>query len=292
MSTALDFYAPYDAGAGGNATEAGWRTIMRRVLATGVLAGVLNNFEVYADSTGLQVKVKSGECWIVGHLGQSTSEKILAVASNSSGSTRGDRVVLRNHFGDNRIVLDILTGVSATPPTVTQDTSMWEISLATISVPNADASIDAAQVTDARTWTETAPPIAVSDTQNTIGTTTSGSYTAALSGAGAATCSKVFTAPASGQVIITHSLETACAPTTDLALCSIEVKTGNVIGSGTTVLAAAHDNAVYSGNTRRGGSSKLLTGLTPGSQYNVRLLYAVTGGTGTYVSKHLIVTPG
>lgn len=153
MATTLDTYAPYDAGAGADSMEATWRKMMRRVLETGVIAHVTNEFNVFADSTGMQVKVSTGECWIQGQWGESTAQKTLAIASNSSGSTRGDRVILRNDFVNNRIELDVLTGVSATPPAVTQDASKWEISLATVSIPNADASIDAGQVTDDRQWT-------------------------------------------------------------------------------------------------------------------------------------------
>lgn len=289
MATTLDTYAPYDAGAGGDSMEATWRAMMRRVLSTGVFTGVLNEFGVYADSTGMQVKVRTGECWIAGHWGQSTSEKILPVAANALGVTRGDRVVLRNKFGDNRIELDVLTGTTGTPPAVTQDTSMWEISLATLSVPNGDLSIDAGQVTDDRLWTSTAGgPRSVSDTQNTAGTTTSGGYTSALTGGTA--CGVAFIAPASGMVMVHNNVDLKNT-TAALSLCSFRIGTGATPGGGSSVFAAQDAEAVFSSAEISAGRSRLITGLTAGATYNAQQNFVVGGGTGTFSNKHLAVVP-
>jgi hypothetical protein len=146
MATILEAYAPFDAGAGANVFEAVWRKFMKYPVATGVLANVLNQFEVYGDSSGRQVKIKTGECWIQGHWGTKTTETTLAIAANSSGSTRTDRVVLRADFNNNWIELDVLTGGGA----VTQNTSIWEISLATVTVINGASTIAAGDVTDTR----------------------------------------------------------------------------------------------------------------------------------------------
>lgn len=288
MATTLDAYAPYDAGPGGDSMEATWRAMMRRVLADGVLVSVTNMFECYADSTGLQVKIKTGECWIAGHWGQSTAEKILPVSANALGITRGDRIVLRNHFGNNRIELDVLTGTTGTPPAVTQDTSMWEISVATLSVPNGDLSIDAGQVTDARVWTQTARPAAVTDTENTAGTTTSGAYTSTLTGG--TTCQVVFTAPASGMVLISNSCDLKNSGAA-VSLCSIQVRAGGTPGAGTIFLAASDNEALFANAEVSATRTKLLTGLTPGSIYNVEQLFVVGGGTGTFALKQLSVVP-
>jgi hypothetical protein len=291
MATSLDSYAPYDAGAGADSMEATWRAMMRRVLADGVIVGVTNMFECFADSTGLQVKVKSGECWIAGQWGQSTAQKTLPIAANALGITRGDRVVLRNDFGNNRIELDVLTGTTGTPPAVTQNTSIWEISIATVSVPNGDLSIDAAQVTDARVWTQTpgTAPTSVTDIQNTNGTTTSGSFTTTLTGGTA--CGVAFTAPASGRVLILSNCQVGNSSSPFLSLCSLQVRTGSVVGSGTIILAAANEESLYDDPGGRHAISRLVTGLTPGSAYNAQQLFAVTGGTGSFSNKSLTVVP-
>ncbi|MFI9817568.1 hypothetical protein [Saccharothrix variisporea] len=149
MATSLTTYAPFDSGAGASVTESTWRSFMKYMIDTGPLANVLNEFEVYADSSGMQVKVKSGECWIQGHWGQKTTETTLAISSNSTGSTRIDRVILRANFTTDVIELDVLTG-TASAPAVTTNTSVWEVSLATVSVANGAVTIAAGNVTDDR----------------------------------------------------------------------------------------------------------------------------------------------
>lgn len=132
----------------------------------------------------------------------------------------------------------------------------------------------------------------LSSIQNTAGTTTSVSFTAALSGGTA--CSLVFTAPPSGKVMIFHNCEVTQNTAAHFAIATFRVRTGNVIGSGTDVIDASNDNeAIFAASTTsvRFGSSRLLTGLTPGSSYNVQELFRVTAGTGTFQKKSLIVQP-
>lgn len=163
MATALDTFLLYDSGAGANVAEAGWRQSMRHLhgSASGVIRGFANEFAVTGDSTGMQVKVATGECWIRGNYGESTAIKTLAITAAHATLGRKDRVVLRNDFGNNRIELDILTGTAAgaadgsgaTAPDPATTTAVWETNLAVVTVPAADTSIDAAQVTDDRTYT-------------------------------------------------------------------------------------------------------------------------------------------
>ena len=155
MAVNLDTYAPFDDGPGANTTESGWRAFMRRLSNSGVIRDVGNSLSVYADSTGMQVKVRTGEVWIEGHWGAVTVEKVCPVAAAHATLARVDRVVARADFTNNRIEVDVVAGSTATPtvpPDLTQNTTIWETSLATVSVPAADTGIDAAQVTDARTY--------------------------------------------------------------------------------------------------------------------------------------------
>ncbi|MDF2968938.1 MAG: hypothetical protein K0Q93_2716 [Nocardioidaceae bacterium] len=150
MATTLEAYAPFATGAGANVTEDTWRKFMAlNQGGSGVLRGVLQDFVLFADSTGMQVKVAPGECWIRGHWGTKTTETILPIATNSSGNPRKDRVVLRADFLNDRIELDVLTGTPAvTPvaPTLTQNSSMWETSLGYVSVPAGDDTIGLSQI--------------------------------------------------------------------------------------------------------------------------------------------------
>lgn len=153
MSVSLDTFAPFDAGPGADVQEDTWRRFMRHLLPTGVIGASGGEFEVYADSTGMQVKARTGECWIRAHWGESTLEKTLAVATADATNPRKDRVILRADFLNNRIELDVLTGTPAvTPavPTLQQDTTMWEIPLGIVTVAAGVITIAAGDVQDDR----------------------------------------------------------------------------------------------------------------------------------------------
>lgn len=175
MATTLDQYMPYDSGPGANVTEDGWRKFMKHLRGDGVIRGFLDEFVVFGDSTGRQVKVKAGECWIQGNWGQLASQKTLSIAANSSGNPRIDRVILRNDFSNNRIEVDVLTGTPAgTPvaPAVTQNTTKWEISLALVAVANGAATITAGNVTDYRTFIDGSCRYTVDSGLQTVATST------------------------------------------------------------------------------------------------------------------------
>jgi hypothetical protein len=155
VAVLTDTYAPFDAGAGSNVMEGTWRKFMSHMMLgrSGVLKGAGLDAEVFGDSTGMQVKVRTGEFWLRGHWAEVTSTKTLTVPAAHSTLSRIDRVVVRVDFSDNEIELDVVEGTAASSPTapaVTQDSSIWEVSLATVSVPAGDTSIGSNQVTDAR----------------------------------------------------------------------------------------------------------------------------------------------
>lgn len=127
------------------------------------------------------------------------------------------------------------------------------------------------------------------DIQNTAGTTTSGAFTATLTGGTA--CGVAFTAPASGKIMVYNNCEVQNSAAPTLSLCTIRIRTGSTVGSGSDILAAANAEAIFGGVSFRAGTSRPLSGLTPGSLYNAQQLFAVGGGTGTYVNKSLIVAP-
>jgi hypothetical protein len=143
-------YWPFATGAGATVTEARWSAMAKQWMPDGVLAGYLNQLQVFADSTGMQVKVRSGEAHIQGHVFRSDAEEILAVAANNSGSTRLDRVVVRLSWVAKTITIAVKTG-TASLPALQQDSSVWEISLAQISVANLASTIASGNVSDLRT---------------------------------------------------------------------------------------------------------------------------------------------
>jgi hypothetical protein len=130
----------------------------------------------------------------------------------------------------------------------------------------------------------------VSNAQATLGTTTSTGLTATLTSGTA--CSVVFTSPPSGKVLIGNNCECLNSGA-GFSLCTIQVRTGAVVGSGTLILTAADNEAIINTGTssNRNGVTRLLEGLTPGAQYNCQQLFRVQSGTGSFLRKQLIVTP-
>lgn len=155
MATAMNAYAPFDSGPGSNVTEDGWRAMMRRGNISGVVKGSGSEMLPFGDSSGMQVKVPTGEVVIEGYWGQITSVTpfALSIAANGSGSTRFDLVVARAHWGNNVVEVDVITGTpGSSVPGVTRDSVRWEIPLAVVTVVNGAATIAAADVADARQW--------------------------------------------------------------------------------------------------------------------------------------------
>lgn len=159
MSTTLTEYFPFDAGTGANVTESQWRKMASLWFGTGVVddaLSLLNELAVSQRAAGanMSVDVATGQTWIRGEFGELTVATNLGISANATGNPRIDRVVLRADFVNNNIVVDVLTGtpaVSPVAPALTQNTSMWEISLAAIAVAAGAVSIVTANITDERT---------------------------------------------------------------------------------------------------------------------------------------------
>lgn len=146
-------YFPFDSGAGANVTEAQWSLMAKNWLNTGVIKDVLNELLCFADSTGMQVKVKSGQAWMQGHFFQSAAEETLSISNADSTNPRIDRVIVRIDWTANTIQLAVLSGtpaVSPSAPSLTQNNTRWEISLAQVYVGANVSTIAAGNITDER----------------------------------------------------------------------------------------------------------------------------------------------
>jgi hypothetical protein len=152
-------YFPFDSGSGGSVTELQWSKMARHWIANGVLQKTLNELQVFADSSGMQVKVKSGSAWIEGHFYESDAEETLPIAPADLSNPRVDRVIVRLDWAANLIELAVLQGIPAvTPkaPALTQNTSRWEIGLAQVTVGANVLTIAADKVTDERMFISSA----------------------------------------------------------------------------------------------------------------------------------------
>lgn len=130
--------------------------------------------------------------------------------------------------------------------------------------------------------------VTVANAQATTVTTTSTSYTTS-----GTDCAVSFVAPTTGRVIIHTIARCVNDGATGGTLVAPETRTGGTVGSGTVVESAADTNGTshYGTNFARGSATHLLTGLTAGSTYNVRLLMRVTAGTGSIANREVIIQP-
>lgn len=155
-------YYPFGAGAGSGIDETEWSEFARYFRATGVIEGglSLNDLEGYADSTGMQVKVKSGVAMIEGHFIKSTAVETLPITTSDPTNPRIDLIVARVDWVNNDMEIDVVDGAasgSPSPPALTRTSSVYEIQLAEVYVAASVSTIDAGDITDTREWSVDGP---------------------------------------------------------------------------------------------------------------------------------------
>ncbi len=153
MATDFDSYYPFDSGNGSNVTEAEWSKMIRIHSPSGVIAQKDNELEVYGDSSGMQVKVKTGAFFILGHYGEITSEKTIAIDTADPSNPRIDLIVVKLDWTNNKIQLDVVKGTPASSPvepSLTQSSTVWELAIAKVAVGAGVSTITSGNVTDYR----------------------------------------------------------------------------------------------------------------------------------------------
>jgi hypothetical protein len=136
-------------------------SLWARNLGEGVIDGKGFELEPFADSTGMNIKVKTGQSLVRGHFYDNTAEETLTIANADLTNPRIDLVVLKLDPTANSILLTVLPGtpnVSPSAPTPTQtDGAVYEQIIAEVYVGAAVATIAPEDVTDLRTilvpWT-------------------------------------------------------------------------------------------------------------------------------------------
>ena len=123
-------------GDGGPYNRDQMRLLFQSVLGAddGVLRSQLNNFAVTIN--GSILRAASGRAVVNGTLVESTANVDKTPTVPSVGTT-GLRIVLRKHWANNAMTVELLEAAdgTATPPAVTQtDGTQWEISLATAEI--------------------------------------------------------------------------------------------------------------------------------------------------------------
>lgn len=134
-----------------------WRAMARNWMTTGVLPGFLLDLEVFGDSSGRQVKVRTGAAIVEGHYYDSDATETLALAANSSGNPRRDLVVVRVNTSvvPATITLVVIQGTpsgSPTTPAHSTTSTIYDLPLGYATVADGAVTIDAGDVVDLRVW--------------------------------------------------------------------------------------------------------------------------------------------
>jgi hypothetical protein len=157
-----------------------WKSFLAVMAVPGVIRGVDESLRTFGDASGMQVKVRPGQIWAQGIWGRIASETIVPIPTAHATLARRDRVVARVTYDagggvagtGGKVELDVLQGTTTggvtdpllvSPPDLTRNSAIFEISLAVVSIPPADAGIDSTQVFDARQYGGPISPTVVDD---------------------------------------------------------------------------------------------------------------------------------
>lgn len=146
-----------DTAHGGNSSEDRWELMEPTWLASGVIQGVGNEFAVYADSTGMRVKIPSGRAWLDGTMANEDAaggDILATIAAADATNPRIDRVVIRRDFVNHTMAYVVIAGTAAVapvPPSTNRNLAgVYDLSLAQVRVNAAVVTIAPANVTDER----------------------------------------------------------------------------------------------------------------------------------------------
>lgn len=136
-----------------------WPKYLDSYVTDGVVKGYGNDLQVYGNSSGMKVLIKTGKVFVHTHFGILSNEIELGITAADPTYARKDLVVARAVYAsapNSVLVLDVKAGVPSSnpvPPTTTHTAGVtWEVPLAIVSVAAGASTIAAANVTDARVY--------------------------------------------------------------------------------------------------------------------------------------------
>ncbi len=136
-----------------------WPKYLDSYVTDGVVKGYGNDLQVYGNSSGMKVLIKTGKVFVHTHFGILSNEIELGIPVADPAYGRKDLVVARAVYAsapNSVLVLDVKTGVPSSnpvPPTLTKTAGVtWEVPLAIVSVAAGASTIAAGNVTDARIY--------------------------------------------------------------------------------------------------------------------------------------------
>jgi hypothetical protein len=127
-----------------------WREYFKMIVASGVVSDYENDLEVKQQTVANKsVQILTGAVSIQGTKRITDSALTLNVADNTSGSTRIDRIVARLNIPDRKIEFVVKQGTTVAP-TLTRTDTVYELSLAKLTLANGYSSITDGIITDER----------------------------------------------------------------------------------------------------------------------------------------------
>jgi hypothetical protein len=144
-------YWPFDSGAGSASGEDRWY----QMAPLWALDGVATSGGLLVTTiSGRNLQVATGSAWVHGAYYINDAAKTLAVAANSSGNPRIDRIVLRRDLTANTVTAAVLQGTAAASPAapaLTQSTTgIWEVPIAQYRAESGFVNTDSTKLTDNR----------------------------------------------------------------------------------------------------------------------------------------------
>lgn len=133
--------------------EAQWNAMAKWAIGSGVRLGELNEFELFGDSSGMQVKVRTGRVWGYAQFVENDTLRTLDIAAADATQARIDRVVVRVNWAADATSVAVVTGTPAgspTAPTLSRTGTVWEFSLGQVLVGAGVSTITAGNITDER----------------------------------------------------------------------------------------------------------------------------------------------
>lgn len=143
----------YDPGGYDSATIA---KSFARNLGNGVIAGELNALEVAASTpAAMSVDIETGGARIQGYDYYNSAVVTKTIEAADVTHPRIDRIIVRNTAtgSPGAAIIVVLKGTAATPataPSLTRSSTVYDISLAQVSIPVGTTSISASNITDER----------------------------------------------------------------------------------------------------------------------------------------------
>ena len=136
-----------------------WPKYLDSYVTDGVVKGYGNDLQVYGNSSGMKVFIKTGKVFVHTHFGILSNEIELGITAADPTYARKDLVVARAIYDsapNSTLVLDVKAGVPSSnpvPPTATHTAGViWEVPLAIVSVAAGASTISSGAVTDARVY--------------------------------------------------------------------------------------------------------------------------------------------